>query len=71
MRKVDIDLESFHKIAPRSLPKGVARSRNKYCAYIHINRKKVHLGMFDTPEQAAAAVKAERERLAGKGYVRP
>ncbi len=69
--KVDVDLSKFNRITPRSLPKGVCRSRNKFTAYIHINRKKVHLGMFDTPEDASEAVKAERERLAGQGYVRP
>jgi len=37
--------------------KGVSfcRVTNKWCAYIHFCRKKYHLGLFNTPEEAASA----------------
>lgn len=37
--------------------KGVwwSRDKRKYCAEIHINRKKIHLGYFTKPEEAAKA----------------
>jgi len=38
--------------------KGVARSLNKFRAYICVDRRQIHLGAFDTPEEAHAAYKA-------------
>jgi hypothetical protein len=41
----------------RTLPLGVQKVRNKYRAVIGINGKKVHLGYFDTVEDASFAFK--------------
>jgi len=35
--------------------KGVSRVGRKYRACIHANRRRIHLGCFDTPEEAHAA----------------
>lgn len=66
-----IDLAEFKKVQKRGLPKGVSRSRDRYVAYVHVNRKKVHVGMFDDPEEAGKAVQEARKKLAGQGYIQP
>lgn len=38
--------------------KGVAKNRKKFSAKIHVNGKKIHLGSFATPEEAARAYDA-------------
>jgi hypothetical protein len=51
-------------VAARDLPIGVYRTRNgKFEARIKRGRTKHHLGVFDNPEQAAAAVSAARALL--------
>jgi hypothetical protein len=35
--------------------KGVAKSLNKFRAFIVVNRRQIHLGTFNTPEEASAA----------------
>lgn len=48
-------------IAVRDLPLGVYRTRTgRYKAALKRNRKIAHLGTYDTPELAAAAVEAAR-----------
>ncbi|MFD3999920.1 HNH endonuclease [Streptomyces rubiginosohelvolus] len=55
-------------IAARELPVGVNRSRSgRFDASITRRRVKHYLGVFDTPEQAAAAVSAARARFDGTG----
>lgn len=38
-----------------SVYKGVSKSRKRWCAYIRINRKGIHLGNYDREEDAAQA----------------
>jgi len=45
--------------------KGVCRHQGRYRSYISKGRKKIHLGMFDTPEDAHAAYCEAAERLHG------
>jgi len=47
--------------------KGVGwhKQRRRWRAYIQINRKLLHLGLFDTPEQASAAYQAAAGVLFG------
>lgn len=53
-------------VAARDLPRGVYRTRSgRYQAALKRNRKVVHLGTFDTPEQAATAVEAARSSIDG------
>jgi len=44
---------------------GVYQENKKYRAIISINGKAVHLGMYDTPEAAAAAYNAKSKELYG------
>lgn len=46
--------------------KGVARYKNKWVAYIMLNRKQKHLGYFDTAEAAHAAYVDAAHQLHGK-----
>lgn len=48
--------------------KGVCfdKSRNKWSAEINTNKKRIHLGRFDTPEDAARAYDAAARRLHGE-----
>lgn len=39
--------------------KGVHRYRNRWVAQIHFDKKKIHLGVFDTKEEAGAAYARE------------
>ncbi len=45
---------------------GVYQENKKYRAIISINGKAVHLGMFDTPEQAALAYNKKSKELYGE-----
>jgi len=44
---------------------GVYKESNKYRAVISINKKSVHIGMFDTPEEAALAYNKVSKELYG------
>ncbi len=44
---------------------GVYMENNRYRAVISINQKSVHLGMYDTPEQAAEAYNQKSKELYG------
>lgn len=49
-----------------ALPLGVVKNRKRWSAAITVNRKRVHLGTFDSPELAHAAyVTAKRKLHAG------
>ena len=50
----------------RSLPKGVARHRTKFQAFIKHNGKGYSLGIFDTPNEAHAAYCAAAKRICGE-----
>jgi len=56
---------------PRALPTGVKRNRGKFEARISAggdrDAPRIHLGTFDTPEEAGAAYHAALERLRGEG----
>lgn len=59
-------------IAVRDLPRGVYRTRTgRFTAHLKRNRVQYHLGTFDTPEQAAAAVEAARSVADGTPAVSP
>lgn len=45
---------------------GVYQENNRYRAVISINRKSVHLGMFDTAEEAAEAYNKKSKELFGE-----
>jgi len=49
------------------LPKGVRRRGNRCQAYISINKKQVHLGSFDTVEEAETAYKLARQKAIERG----
>ncbi len=44
---------------------GVYQENNRYRAVISIDRKSVHIGMFDTPEEAAMAYNKKSKELYG------
>ena len=44
---------------------GVYKENNRYRAVISINRKSVHIGMFDTPEEAAIAYNKKSKEVYG------
>lgn len=48
------------------LPKGVQISNSKYRAKITINGKSIHLGVFDTPEEAGKAYEDKAVELYGE-----
>jgi len=45
---------------------GVYKENNRYRAVISVNRKSVHIGMFDTPEEAALAYNKKSRELYGE-----
>lgn len=45
---------------------GVYKENNRYRAVISINRKSVHIGMYDTPEEAALAYNKKSKELYGE-----
>ncbi|MBV6443690.1 MAG: hypothetical protein EPGJADBJ_05475 [Saprospiraceae bacterium] len=45
---------------------GVYQEHNRYRAVISVNGKSVHLGMFDTPEEAAAAYNKRSKEVYGE-----
>lgn len=45
---------------------GVYQENNRYRAVISIDRKSVHIGMFDTPEEAAMAYNKKSRELYGE-----
>jgi hypothetical protein len=46
--------------------KGVSRDRRKWKAYIGLNNKKIHIGMFSSPKEAARAYDEKAKELFGK-----
>jgi hypothetical protein len=46
---------------------GVYQENNRFRAVISINRKSVHIGMFDTAEEAALAYNKKSKELYGEG----
>lgn len=50
------------------LPKGVYISGKKYIAKIRHNTKLIHLGTFNTPEEAEQAYLSKRQELGGQAY---
>lgn len=46
--------------------KGVTRNKKRWSARININRKYIHLGTFDTPQEAHAAYRAKASELFGE-----
>ena len=45
---------------------GVYKENNRYRAVISVDRKSVHIGMFDTPEEAALAYNKKSRELYGE-----
>ncbi len=45
---------------------GVYKENSRYRAVISVNRKSVHIGMFDTPEEAALAYNKKSRELYGE-----
>jgi hypothetical protein len=45
---------------------GVYQENNRYRAVISINRRSIHIGMFDTPEEAALAYNRKSRELFGQ-----
>jgi hypothetical protein len=53
-------------IRKRALPRGVYAHGARFVAKLSHDRQRVHIGVFDTPEQASAAFLAEALRLRGE-----
>lgn len=57
------------EVRERDLPRGVYRTRQgRYHAHIKRHRVVHHLGTYSTPEEAALAVEAARERLDAQAF---
>lgn len=56
------------RAANKSGYKGVCwdKKHQKYRAYIQLNRKQYHLGLFDDPDEANRVVRENRERMHGE-----
>tara|TARA_R110001599_G_scaffold64929_1_gene183065 strand:+ start:1158 stop:1655 length:498 start_codon:yes stop_codon:yes gene_type:complete len=54
---------SIKDISSRSLPLGVYPNRSKYKSSIHIEGKNVHLGTFDTIEEASMAYQKATSKI--------
>jgi len=54
---------SFRKNKKYDLPTGVYFNKNRYNCYIKIDGKKVHLGRYDTPEEASKAYQEKYNEL--------
>jgi hypothetical protein len=50
----------------RSLPKGVTRHRNKFRAQVCRDGRNIYLGIYDTPEEAAAAYAKAAAKVHGQ-----
>jgi hypothetical protein len=46
--------------------KGVSKDKNKWCAQIKLNGRKIFIGTFPTKEEAASAYDAEASRIFGQ-----
>lgn len=46
-----------HKFRLKDLPTGVSRARKKFNAKIQLNGENVHIGNYDTPDEASMAYK--------------
>ena len=66
------NMNSIKRKKGTSVYKGVSfdKSRNKYESYITINKKKIHLGRYETEEQAAQAYNNVVENHFGR-FARP
>jgi hypothetical protein len=42
--------------------------RKKYEAYVHLGKKKIHVGQFEDEDDAARAVEAKRQELGLKSF---
>jgi hypothetical protein len=51
---------------PSGLPKGVNKNGRRYRATIRIHGRVIHLGYFDTPEEAHCAYMVAAGKLAGE-----
>lgn len=49
--------------------KGVYLKGKKYYTQIYVNKKRIYVGRFDTPEEASAAYKAARLKYCGADFV--
>ena len=57
-------LNRSDNVANRRKCKNYQRTRGgRYIARIHLNYRHMHVGIFDTPEEATAAALAEKKRL--------
>lgn len=68
LRAATAQLNAWNSRAPRKkskLPRNVEKVGNRFGAYITISRKKQHLGVYESAEEASAVAKAESERLRG------
>lgn len=62
-KKYDFETREFPK--PEKKPKGIRKTQNgKYLAFIYRWRRALYLGLFDTEEEAIAAVRAARSASA-------
>lgn len=55
----------------RTLPKGVGRHRDRFRAFITIDGAYVHLGTFDTPQEAASHYHMAARNYFGASYFAP
>lgn len=62
--------EGRGRVSLSGMPRGVRRVGNRYAAYVHVDRKQAHLGMYDSVEEAvlgrAEKIAALRISLCGE-----